>query len=186
MLFLLYTLLKESFLHACLSVKWYWQSLFHSSRSSVRAPRSGHTWPRLTRSLPSDRHCMMFNCRLAGRSVSVMPVDVGWKEQRAEEVMSVVEICISLIPQMWELLWVCMLGRCRPCWSGCCPAAAATAWCSPCGAPRCWCSPPGRTCPCLEPDHTVRCRASEAALLWDERSAGRRELVGRGGRYKSS
>lgn len=74
------------FLHACLSVKWYWQSFFHSSRSSVRVPSSGHTWPRLTRSLPSERRCMMFSCRLTGRSVRVMPVFVGWKrDERKEE-----------------------------------------------------------------------------------------------------
>lgn len=66
----------------CLSVKWYWQSFFHRSRSSVRVPSSGHTWPRLTRSLPSVRHCMMFSCRLAGRSVSAMPVDVGWSRRK--------------------------------------------------------------------------------------------------------
>lgn len=70
------------FVPTCLSVKWYWQSFRHRSRSSVRVPSWGHTWPRLTRSLPSVRHCMMFSCRLAGSSVSVMPVDVDWRRKK--------------------------------------------------------------------------------------------------------
>lgn len=74
--------------------------------------------------------------------------------------------------------WSCILGTALPCWSGCCPAAAATARCSPCGAPRCWCSPPGQTCPCPEQDHTARCTASAAALWSDEHSAGRQGLSG--------
>lgn len=156
-------------LRACLSVKWYWQSFFHSSRSSVRAPSSGHTWPKLTRSLPSDRRCMMFSCRLMGSSVRVMPVDVGWRGTGSrKKVVNITGICIFARRQIlvWRL----------PCWSGCCPAAAAIAWCSPCDAPRCWCSPPGPTCPCPARDHTARCRVSSAAPWWAGRSAGHREL----------
>lgn len=65
----------------CLSVKWYWQSFFHSSRSSLSTCRSGATWPRLTRSLPSLSRCMMFNCKHKGRSVKVVPLKAGWKRQ---------------------------------------------------------------------------------------------------------
>lgn len=73
------------FLPTCLSAKWYWQSFLHRSRSSVRLPSSGHAWPRLTRSLPSVRHCMMFSCRLAGSSVSFMPVEVGWRRRKKKK-----------------------------------------------------------------------------------------------------
>lgn len=65
----------------CLSVKWYWQSFFHSSRSSLSTCRSGATWPRLTRSLPSLSRCMMFNCKQSGRSVKVVPLKAGWEKK---------------------------------------------------------------------------------------------------------
>lgn len=64
----------------CRSVKWYWQSFFHSSRSSLSTCSSGATCPRLTRSLPSVSRCMMFNCKHNGRSVKVIPLKAGWKK----------------------------------------------------------------------------------------------------------
>lgn len=67
--------------HTCLSVKWYWHSFFHSSRSSLSTWRSGATWPRLTRSLPSLSLCMMFNCKHNGRSVKVVPLKAGLKRK---------------------------------------------------------------------------------------------------------
>lgn len=161
----------EHFLPTCLSVKWYWQSFFHRSRSSVRVPSSGHTWPRLTRSLPSVRHCMMFSCRLAGRSVSAMPVDVGWSRRKKKVFFFFCflnhECCFTFYED-----WTVRSSSFSLFWSGCCPAAAATVWCSPCGAPRCWCCPPARICPCPERGCTATRRASEAALWWAGRSAG--------------
>lgn len=65
--------------HTCLSVKWYWHSFFHSSLSSLSTWRSGATWPRLTRSLPSLSRCMMFSCKHNGRSVRVVPLKAGCK-----------------------------------------------------------------------------------------------------------
>lgn len=65
----------------CRSEKWYWQSFFHSSRSSLSTCRSGATWPRLTRSRPSLSRCMMFSCRHKGRSVKVRPLKAGCGEK---------------------------------------------------------------------------------------------------------
>lgn len=156
------------FVPTCLSVKWYWQSFLHRSRSSVRVPSWGHTWPRLTRSLPSVRHCMMFSCRLAGSSVSVMPVDVDWRRKKKSVFFCFVLECCFTSSKNWIFRRYSFLLF----WSVCCPTAAATAWCSPCGAPRCWCCPPARTCPCPEPGCTATHRASEAAPWWAGRSAG--------------
>lgn len=100
----------------CLSVKWYWQSLLHRSRSSVRVPSWGHTWPRLTRSLPSVRHCMMCSCRLAGSSVSIMPVDVDWR--RKKKCLFCFREFLHILPELnfpkLQLLTflICMLSSC--------------------------------------------------------------------------
>lgn len=156
-------------------MKWYWQSFFHSRRSSARVPSSGHTWPRLTRSLPSVSRCMMFSCRVAGRSVSVIPVDAGWRRGVGEEAEMVTAVTETLASKS-SYDGTCNVDTCSLCWSGCCPTAAATAGCSPCGGPRCLCSPPEPTCPCPERDHTARHTASAIAPWWGGRSAGRREL----------
>lgn len=65
----------------CRSEKWYWQSFFHKSRSSLSTCRSGATWPRLTRSRPSLSLCMIFSCKHKGRSVKVRPLKAGCREK---------------------------------------------------------------------------------------------------------
>ena len=65
----------------CRSEKWYWQSFFHRSRSSLSTCRSGATWPRLTRSRPSLGLCMMVSCKHRGRSVKVRPLKAGCREK---------------------------------------------------------------------------------------------------------
>lgn len=129
----------------------------------------GPGWPGLCR----QRDCAWCSAAdwQAGQSESCLYLWAKKRDERKEE-----NLWYNKDLHFRAPLEFCIVGRCLPYWSGCCPAVAATARCSPFGVPRCWCSPPAQTCPCPERAHTARHIGSAAALWWGGHSAGHRGL----------